>query len=367
MINYVQHIAIGVKDIEASYRFYRDILGFRGKFIDDHVFPIPETYLSSGSSQITRDHQMRILFAFHPQGGASVELAVFNDITPVSPENKVQIGDIGFIELGVRVRNLEGFVSRLKSDGNIAVTPVLERKCNNHAIQNFAFIRDPDGTLIELVETRTGKGNEKPSALGIEHLGIGVRNLEASEDFYVNTLKIGKTLAEWEEKYPDLTGVAKRDFNTRNILIGTEKDKSGQLRIINQSKLKLIQAMSHDGSDTKTNRRWGDIGIMELAMDTGDIAGALAGLKAGKVEVSENPTYIKLGAGSHGYFAFVADPDGNLIELVEIRKLLHMPPQFLSAMMFSATRAIDGIREISVDFSPYFSMEVRERHDEERD
>ena len=121
------HIAITVRDMERSVRFYRDLLGFEvlGQlFLNEDTFKI--VYLRSG--------------------GACIELFEFRDN---DAETAVGVSDTvgGFKHVALQTDDVDAVAARLEAAGTVFT---LEPTDAVGGVR-LAFFRDPDGNLLELV------------------------------------------------------------------------------------------------------------------------------------------------------------------------------------------------------------------------
>jgi catechol 2,3-dioxygenase-like lactoylglutathione lyase family enzyme len=148
---------IGVSRLEGSLPFYRDLLGYdriiydtEGKFED-----LAEQ--GSGSSRVRRvllEPSAPVRGAFsHLLGSSRLELVQALDRTPRRILADRFWGDPGFIHLCFDVRGMDalkvhcqaaGFPFTVDSGGSFTM---------DGAAGRFAYVEDPDGTLIEFVET----------------------------------------------------------------------------------------------------------------------------------------------------------------------------------------------------------------------
>jgi catechol 2,3-dioxygenase-like lactoylglutathione lyase family enzyme len=148
---------IGVSRLERSLPFYRDLLGYdriiydtEGKFED-----LAEQ--GAGPSRVRRvllEPSAPVRGAFSPLLGSSrLELVQVLDRTPRRIFADRFWGDPGFIHLCFDVRGMDalkvhcqaaGFPFTVDSGGSFTM---------DSAAGRFAYVEDPDGTLIEFVET----------------------------------------------------------------------------------------------------------------------------------------------------------------------------------------------------------------------
>ncbi len=156
-------VTIGVTDIDKAMGVYRDILGY-DKVIADRtgVFPDFEK-LPSGTQHFRR----LLLTHSQPRKGSLSELFGPSYIELVQAMERVPKklyggrfwGDPGFIQVCFDVRNMDALRKKCSELGQpFTVDTTLNIKEGNSfdmgdAAGQFAYIEDPDGTLIEFVET----------------------------------------------------------------------------------------------------------------------------------------------------------------------------------------------------------------------
>jgi catechol 2,3-dioxygenase-like lactoylglutathione lyase family enzyme len=137
----VNHVAFGVADLEASRAFYRG-LGFNELLFEStELFePMAPWYREAGR-QVPDQHMFMLLA---PQG-AGVEPCL---LTPLGPDCRGEWGHLGPMEFAVRVPNLERACAGVEVlSGPHAVDVGSGEWC-------YAYIREPDGLYVSLVEPR---------------------------------------------------------------------------------------------------------------------------------------------------------------------------------------------------------------------
>ena len=149
---------IGVSDIEKSKKFYADILGYdtviydrEGVFEDLQNFP-------SGSNRMRRvllKHSKPRSGAFSRLLGSSeIELVKVYDRNPRKIFENRYWGDHGFIHLCFDITNQAAMKELCAAKGypfTVDSGPVFDM---GEAAGHFSYIEDPDGALIEFVETK---------------------------------------------------------------------------------------------------------------------------------------------------------------------------------------------------------------------
>ncbi|MBI2080499.1 MAG: methylmalonyl-CoA epimerase [candidate division NC10 bacterium] len=133
MIKKLDHIAIAVRDLEASARTFQQILG------------IPPTKVQEVPTE-------KVRVAFFPFGGAEIELV--QGLGPGNPvANFIEKRGEGVHHICLEVDDLEGTLARLAAAG----VPLLDRTGKPGACGQVAFLhpRGANGVLIELVQRPT--------------------------------------------------------------------------------------------------------------------------------------------------------------------------------------------------------------------
>ena len=149
---------IGVRDIEKSTAFYKDILGFdqilftseNGTYEDMFVFGRDKMYKRH---LLTRSKQETAGFA-NLFGQPYIELIEWTNGTPRKIFENRYWGDLGFIHICLDVRNMEALKNHCQNHKIPFTVDSGPHFSMGDAVGHFAYIEDPDGTLIEFVETK---------------------------------------------------------------------------------------------------------------------------------------------------------------------------------------------------------------------
>ena len=138
------HTGFVVKDIEASIKFYADVLGMRiagrterdGEFVEQ-VLAFPGAHIKGGFVDMGEGHQLELI----------------QYLSPASGENHLQRNDLGASHLAFFVEDLDKFYEDTSrkgiKDNNLPATMVDE---NGKLSRKAAYAQDPDGNWLEFVE-----------------------------------------------------------------------------------------------------------------------------------------------------------------------------------------------------------------------
>jgi lactoylglutathione lyase len=136
------HIGICVSDWERSLRFYHDVLGFR--FVGEARAKGPE------SERLLRLAPLELHASTLEREGVRIELQHFASPGARGDGTPGALNQLGLTHLSLRVEDLEALLAELRRRG----VRILEETRTDLPARGAraAFIADPDGTLIELVE-----------------------------------------------------------------------------------------------------------------------------------------------------------------------------------------------------------------------
>lgn len=149
---------IGVSDMQRSMKFYADILGYDTVIYDKEGVFDDFKNLPSGTNKVRRvllKHSKPRVGAFSQLLGSSeIELIkVYNRLPRKIFENRFW-GDQGFIHLCFDITNQQAMKQLCAEKGHPFTVDSGEKFDMGEAAGHFSYIEDPDGALIEFVETK---------------------------------------------------------------------------------------------------------------------------------------------------------------------------------------------------------------------
>ena len=326
MINAMQHIGQGVRDVDTTYNFYKGLLGFKVK-LNDLTVASKEMASVIGSVET-----MRMMMAVNAKGGGIIEL-IEHKSRPITglPDDGLY-GNYGILEAGYGVRNIEKVVSGFKAKGVQFLTPICELQLKNGRRWRYAYLKDPDGLPLQLTEDLQPGASSAPQAAvhGVTHVGIGVSNLDRSKEFYKSALGFDRLLYEFEGVVPEMEPVAGRPLRAKMAILERSLPPTGPMAsLLPRGVIKLYEVLDRKGRHIYDGRCWGDIGCMEFCLDVSDLLSTVDAMKKKGIKIYLPPVEINMGSGSKGLVAYIQDPDGTTVEFVEVKSI-----SWLSAASF---------------------------------
>ena len=151
MIYDLVHVNVNCTDLARSIPFY-EALGFRVV----HVFGADSDGLEAARDpQAGREdeagHTRGVVMSLgeHPRSFTKLEL--LEHLAPrTEPGRARALHEVGLCRIALRCKDLEAEVARLSAAGVAFETPI--RSTRSVGAARYVFFRDPDGTLLELIE-----------------------------------------------------------------------------------------------------------------------------------------------------------------------------------------------------------------------
>jgi catechol 2,3-dioxygenase-like lactoylglutathione lyase family enzyme len=129
----VDHAGVSVADLERSERFWREVLGF--EMVEDR-FAFPE-------------HDLRGVVLVNVQG-ARVELFERRDSVPTGPHHQIEsTRRQGWFQFALAVPDIDATFAAVTAAG---AEPTLPPTTAPDGVSLVAFVRDPDGNLVEFLQ-----------------------------------------------------------------------------------------------------------------------------------------------------------------------------------------------------------------------
>ena len=153
----IEGAIIGVTDIERARTLYSDILGYDEVIYDEVTTFNDLSELDGGSNRFRRvllKHTKPRVGPFSQMLGSSViELIAVKDREPKKIYQDRLWGDLGFIHLCFDINGMKEMRTLCESKGFPFTVDSSDSFDMGEAAGHFSYIEDPDGTLIEFVET----------------------------------------------------------------------------------------------------------------------------------------------------------------------------------------------------------------------
>jgi catechol 2,3-dioxygenase-like lactoylglutathione lyase family enzyme len=310
MINGIQQVGIGTPNVHESFRWYRQNFGFDVPVFDEAAeAPLMTQY--TGDKVQSR----HAILAMNLNGGGGMEIWQYTSRTPAE-QPAFSLCRPGLLVTRIKCDNASAAHNQLKASNP---SPI-----GKDAMGKAAFnVTDPFGNPFIVAESKSWYKRKQDAFGGIEGIVIGVTDMDKSLDFYGKVLGIDKVLSDETGVFEDFKGLEGGSETFRRVRITPSRRNNGAFsKVFGDFFLELIQVQSTTPMEHNMKGRfWGDQGYIHLCFDVNQMD-----VIKQRADDLNNPFTIDTGDSfsmgeAAGRFAYVEDPDGTLIELVETDKI----------------------------------------------
>ena len=309
----VQQVGIGVRNVEESWAWYKNVFGFDLKMFGD--VGVAERMLPYTGGKPQPRYAILVL---NLRGGGGFEVweprereLNYVDFTP-------QFGDYGIFACKVKSRNVRAAYEEMKAKGvNILTTPAA-----NPAGKEHFFVMDPWNNIFDIESDDYCFINEDKNTGGNNGAILGVSDMDKSVRFYSSIMDYDKIEYDITDTFADFEGVPGGQYKLRRVMLSRSKPTQGPLsEIMGTSHIELVERVAktgpHQARKIYEGRLWGDPGFIHLCFDIRNMEEVRkAAAEFGHEFVCDGGRDFKMGE-ANGHFTYIEDPDGILIEFVE--------------------------------------------------
>jgi catechol 2,3-dioxygenase-like lactoylglutathione lyase family enzyme len=296
----VDHVGVGVADMEAAARFYEQV-GF-----NDVLFDYSGDVPGSG-------RRARVVMLANPgatpvgPGRIKLVQVLDGDGPPPAPTGGGW-GEVGICEICLHARGVDGVHRQLVAAGaESLMEPLSASTPPNDVGLDIAYVADPWRGKLELIEW-TGLWHSLPGAPraeGVNHVAFGVADMERTRAFY-EQLGFTEMLFESTEFFDPMAPWYPGDPPDQHMVMLMAAQGAG------------IEPVVLDPLGPDCRGEWGHIGPFEFAIGVGSLEGGIARLRELGVTLTSEPTTVDVESGEWRYVYF-RDPDDLYVSLVEAR------------------------------------------------
>lgn len=319
VISGIQQVGIGIPNVHEAWEWYRkhfnmDIAAFDDEGTAELMLPY-----TGGKPQ-----DRHAVLALNMKGGGGFEIWQYKSRTPKAANFDIQLGDLGIFAMKIKTAN----ISETYHYFNTQSIEVSKRIFENPNGKKHFFVKDPYGNVFQLVENAEWFVKNQDNTGGAEGVIIGVSDMEKSMRFYRTILGYDRVVYDTQGKFDEFSGLSGGNNTFRRVLLTHSKPREGAFsKLFGNSHLELIQVQDRDANKIFENRFWGDLGFIHLCFDVAgmelfrhDCATEGFPFTVDSRQNGLNGKSFDMGEAA-GDFAYIEDPDGTLIELVEAHRI----------------------------------------------
>jgi catechol 2,3-dioxygenase-like lactoylglutathione lyase family enzyme len=318
IISGIQQMGIGVMNVEEAWKWYIDQFGMDCRIFDDNS-PAKLMLPYTGGEPRSK----HAILALNLQSGGGFEIWQYTERAPVKIKEEIRIGDLGIIACKIKARNVQESLSIYQKNGIQVPAAASEDPSGKKTF----FIKDPSDNIFQLVEGTDWFRNENKSTGGSFGAIIGVSDIEKSRVVYSDILGYDEVIYDTTGVFPDLAELPGGNKECRRVLLKRSRAFAGAFsKVLGQSVIELVSTPANKGKKIFEGRFWGDPGFIHLCYDMHgmDQLKNYCEIKGFPFTVDSKKSHegnsFDMGEAA-GYFSYIEDPDGTLIEFVETHKV----------------------------------------------
>jgi catechol 2,3-dioxygenase-like lactoylglutathione lyase family enzyme len=290
----VFHVNVNCSDLARSRAFYAECCG-----LAEGARTAPEQTQDGAAFGLARARwDAWILVGARGFDGGAVDLLEWQEPAPAGRPPR-SLAEAGFQRIGVRVPDLDAAVERAAAHGGEAWGEPDAHTLPDGGQVRIAFVSDPDGVAIELVEG---------GADGLTFVGVTCRDLERAVAFY---RALGfREVARFPSNRAD--GAHLRiDGPVAMVEVMMGAPGQGAVHV-------MLVGFERPRVDVRAPRDANTLGIWRTALLVPDVDAAVAALRAAGTEPMSDPQAMAMGPGLPDLrFVCFRGPDSEVIELIE--------------------------------------------------
>ncbi len=318
IISGIQQIGVGVSDLQTGWNWYIEHFGMDCPIFEDEAeakLMLPYT----GGQPRSR----HAVLAYNLQSGGGFEIWQYKGRVPQKISFEIKAGNLGIFAGKIKAKNIDGAWEFLKSKG----VTIFDPPTADPSGRKIFYVKDPFGNLFQIVESANWFLNEKKPTGGAYGAVIGVSDIEKSKVVYSDILGYDEVVYDKTDTFKDLSKLPGGDIKFRRVLLRRSGQHFGPFsRLMGTSEIELISSGKADEKKIYEGRYWGDPGFIHLCFDISgmdslrDYCREKGQPFTVDTKANMNGESFDMGEAA-GHFAYIEDPDGNLIEFVETHKV----------------------------------------------
>lgn len=318
-----------MSNVHESFKWYRQHFGMDVPIFEEAAeagLMLPYT----GGKPQTR----HAILALNMFGGGGMEIWQYTGRTPMPPAFQPQLGDLGIGICKIKSADVQASFHYLRKKGvNIQTNPNPRPSASGKPTadkgQEHFFVKDPWGNTFEIVGAKDwfskpsgAAGSARLCTGGVYGAFVGVSDMNRSIKFYSEILGYQTVVYDHTDDFADWHGVDGGFGRYRRVLLRHPEKRKGPFSpLLGDTEIELVQSLDRAPRKIFENRFWGDLGYIHLCFDITGMAEMKQHCESkGHPFTVDSSGSFDMGEAA-GYFSYIEDPDGTLIEFVETHKV----------------------------------------------
>ncbi len=314
IIHGIQHIGVAVPEHATAWKWYRKFFGLDVPFFNDEANADLMTIYTDG-----KVISKRAAMVLNIKGGAAMEIICPSTFKARHADVEHQLGDYGIYIGWVKTPDIEKSFNYFKENGAEVLTEIVKMP---NGWDTF-YVKDLNGLIFQIIPADDFYTKHDVPNGGTVGCTIGVSDMDTSIGFY-KLLGYDKVVYDESNQFADWDSLNGGKNKYRRVLLSQENQSSGGFNVLTgKTYIELVQDLSgRKPVKIFADRLWGDIGFAHLGFDVRNMEAIGKILdEAGHGFTCDTKDVLSMGDSTKVHCTYIEDPDGTLIELIEVYKI----------------------------------------------
>jgi len=313
-IHGIQHLGVGVPKHAEAWKWYRKFFGLDIPLFNDEADAALMT-IYTNDEVICK----RAAMVLNLKGGCAMEVVCPTTFKARHADIAHQLGDLGIYIGTVKAPDVRKAYQFYKDNG---VALVSEIAVMPNGWETF-YLKDPNGLLFQILPDAETYTNSRHVTGGTAGCSIGVSNMKKALKFY-SIFGYDETIYDESGSFDDWRNLPGGSGSYHRILLRQSQPSGGGFsKLTGNTFIELVQDLSNRTPiKIYEGRMWGDIGFIHLGFDIRNMDSLGASLQSiGHGFTCDTRNVLSMGASTKVHCTYTEDPDGTLIEMIEVYKM----------------------------------------------
>ena len=313
-IHGIQHLGVGVPEHASSWKWYRRYFGLDIPLFNDEAnADLMKIYTND------RVISKRAAMVLNLKGGCAMEVVCPTTVKAKSADVDHQLGDLGIFIGWVKSPDVRATFAYYQ-ENNVELLSQVTSMPNGW--ETF-YLKDPNGLIFQIIPDSDTYTNSKHVTGGTAGCSIGVSDIDKALAFY-GALGYDLILYDRDDEFQDWNALPGGKSQFRRVLLKQSRPSGGGFsKLTGNTYIELVKDLSNRRAiKIYENRIWGDTGFIHLGFDIRNMKALGQRLEQmGHGFTCDTKNVLSMGDSTKVHCTYTEDPDGTLIELIEVYKM----------------------------------------------
>lgn len=313
-IHGIQHLGVGVPEHAPAWKWYRKFFGMDIPLFNDEA-EAPLMTIYTQEKVISK----RAAMVLNIKGGCAMEVVSPSTFTATHAKVNHQLGDLGIFIGMVKTPDIHKAYDFFKVNRANIISEVVKTP---YDLETF-YVKDLNELIWQILPADDFYTNHATPTGGTLGCSIGVSDMRKAIDFYA-LLGYDELISDKSGCFKDWENIPGGSQEYRRVLLSQKKPSGGGFsKLAGKSYIELVEDISsRTPLKIYADRLWGDIGFVHLGFDVRNMTALGKKLEsAGHGFTCDTKDVLSMGESTKVHCTYCEDPDGTLIEMIEVYKI----------------------------------------------